>query len=113
MTKALYSIILLTFACLALMFILSSSHASAAPIATPDDSSTGSLYIHHAGLNYLAQAAAQAEEHYCAGHCRKHYEERMRECNEPGHPQHHRCEEWAREREKECLDECYKEHPRY
>ncbi len=54
---------------------------------------------------------AQAAEHYCVGHCRKHYEESLRECSEPGHMNHHRCEEWARERERECLDDCYKHHP--
>jgi len=124
MTKAHYPIILLTFACLALMFTLSSAHATAEPIATPDDSSTGELFnINHAGLNYLeqsesrgpmmAQAEAQAEKHYCVGHCRKHFEERMKECHEPEHPHHHRCEEWARERQQECLEGCYKEHPRY
>ncbi|MGO9557214.1 MAG: hypothetical protein ACLP2U_19605 [Syntrophobacteraceae bacterium] len=59
----------------------------------------------------VAQVEAQAAEHYCVGYCHKHYEERLIECSEPGHPHHHRCEEWARERERECLDDCYKHHP--
>ena len=44
MTRALYSIILLTVACLAVMFTLSSAHANADPIATPGDSATGTLF---------------------------------------------------------------------
>jgi hypothetical protein len=124
MMKTLYSVILLTAACLAIMFTLSPARANAQFAATPGDSSTASSFnTNHAELNYLnqtespgpmmAQAEAQAAEHYCVGHCRRHYEERLVECNEPGHPHHHRCEEWARERERECLDGCYKEHPRY
>ncbi len=124
MTRALYSIILLAVACLALMFTLSSAYAGADPIATQGDSPTGTLFNKgHSELNNLeqsespgpmmTQAEAQAEEHYCVGHCRKYFEERMKECHEPEHPHHHRCEEWAREREQECLDNCYREHPRY
>ena len=41
----------------------------------------------------VAQAEAQAAEHYCVGYCHKQYEERLRECSEPGHPHHLRCEE--------------------
>ncbi len=43
MSRALYSTILLTIACLALMFTLSSARANAEPIATQGASSTGSL----------------------------------------------------------------------
>ena len=124
MTRALYSTILLTVACLALMFTLSSAYAGADAVATPGDPAAGALFNENlAGLNQLAhpespgpmmaQTEAQADEHYCIGHCRKHFEERMKECSAPYHPDHHRCEEWAREREHECLDSCYKEHPRY
>ncbi|SPF50663.1 exported hypothetical protein [Syntrophobacter sp. SbD1] len=121
-TRALYLIILLTVAGLTLMFALSSAHSGAGPIAVQGDSSTGSLFnTNHAELNNPGQpessgtmmAQEHHEEHYCVGHCRKHYEERLAECSEPGHPHHHRCEEWAREREHECLDACYHEHPRY
>jgi hypothetical protein len=45
-------------------------------------------------------------EHHCVSHCRHHYEERLKECNDPGHEHHRRCEEWAREREQECLNTC-------
>ena len=48
-------------------------------------------------------------EHRCVGYCRGQYDRSMSECNEPGHPHHHKCEEWARDREKECLEKCYKE----
>ncbi len=124
MTRALYSIILLTVACLAVMFTLSSAPANADPIATPGGPATGTLFNENrAEPNHLeqsecpgtilAQTEAQAEEHYCVGHCHRYFEERMKECNEPEHPHHHRCKEWAREREQECLDNCYREHPRY
>jgi len=124
MTRALYSTILLTVARLAVMFTLSSAYAGAGPVATPGDPAAGALFNeNHVELNRLeqpespgpmmAQTEAQADEHYCIGHCRRHFEERMKECSAPDHPHHHRCEEWAREREQECLDGCYKEHPRY
>jgi hypothetical protein len=107
------------------MFTLSSAYAGAGPIAAPGNPAAGVLFNeNHAGPNHLeqqsespgpmmAQTEAYADEHYCVGHCRRHFEERMKECSAPDHPHHHRCEEWARERERECLDGCYKEHPRY
>ena len=48
-------------------------------------------------------------EHRCAGPCRERYDASMTECNQPDHPSHKKCEKWAREREKECLDTCYHE----
>jgi hypothetical protein len=51
-------------------------------------------------------STTEAPPEHCVSHCRHHYEERMRECNDPGHEHHHKCEEWAREREKECLNTC-------
>ena len=52
------------------------------------------------------RSTTEAPPEHCVSHCRHHYEERMRECNDPGHEHHHRCEEWAREREQECLNTC-------
>lgn len=123
MIKVCYSVILLAAACLAIMFTLSSAHVSAEPVVAIADSSTGSLFnMNHVDLNYLkqpespgpmmAQAEAQAQEHHCVAYCRRHYEESLRECREPGHPHGHRCEEWARERERECLEDCYRHHPK-
>lgn len=121
MTKIFYSIALLTVACLALMFTFSPSQTNAEPLATPGDAYAASplntndadLYCSNQseapGL-ILALAEAQAGEHRCVRHCRRHYEERVRECNEPGHPHHRRCEHWARERERDCLDKCYREY---
>ncbi len=123
MLKAFYSIVLLTFACLALIFALSPIHAGAAPLAAPCASSNASISgINHDGIDDLKQpessgpmlalSEAQAEEHYCARHCRRLFEKRLRECNEPEHPHHRRCKAWAGEREKACLDNCYREHGR-
>jgi hypothetical protein len=123
MIKPPYSTILLVIGFLALMLALPSAHLKAGPIDKSNDSPTSSIFNVNQtdikGLNQsespllMAQTDAQAaEEHHCVSHCRQHYEERMRECNEPGHEHHHRCEEWAREREKECLDKCYREYPR-
>jgi hypothetical protein len=50
--------------------------------------------------------APLAADHHCAGHCRDHYNQSLVECNEPGHPQHNKCDKWAREREQECLAAC-------
>ncbi len=57
----------------------------------------------------ITEAPLAAEEHHCAGHCHDRYTESLEECNEPGHPHHHSCEKWARERENECLDKCSRE----
>ncbi|MGA2228494.1 MAG: hypothetical protein ABSH41_29010 [Syntrophobacteraceae bacterium] len=123
MIKTTYSAMVCVIGFLALMLILPSAHLNAKNIDNPNDS-PGSWISNVSQtdiktLNQLeshglmAQAEAQAaEEHHCVGHCRHHYEERMRECSEPGHEHHHRCEEWAREREKECLENCYKEYPK-
>ena len=123
MIKTTYSTMLLVIGFLALMLMLPSAHLKAGPLDKSNDSPTSSIFNVNQtdikGLNQsespllMAQTEAQAaDEHHCVHHCRQHYEERMRECNEPGHEHHHRCEEWAREREKECLDKCYREYPR-
>jgi len=123
MIKTTYSTMLLVIGFLALMLMLPSAQLNAGPIDNPNDSPASSIsnvnQTDIKGLNQsespllMAQTEAQAaDEHHCVHHCRQHYEERMRECNEPGHEHHHRCEEWAREREKECLDKCYREYPR-
>ncbi|MGC9967233.1 MAG: hypothetical protein ABSE08_17695 [Syntrophobacteraceae bacterium] len=112
--------ILLVITFLALTLTLSSVYLYAGPIDTPGASQTFSKsnveQIDVKSLNQSGHpglmAQAQAEEHHCVGHCRHHYEERLKECNEPGHEHHHRCEEWAREREKECLEHCYREEHR-
>ncbi|MFZ2448818.1 MAG: hypothetical protein WAW37_20845 [Syntrophobacteraceae bacterium] len=54
-----------------------------------------------------AEAAAPEKPH-CANQCRDQYDRSMTECNLPDHPHHKKCEKWAREREKECLETCYR-----
>jgi hypothetical protein len=56
-----------------------------------------------------ATEAPPVEKPHCASHCRDHYDRSMSECNQPDHPNHNKCEKWAREREKECLEKCYRE----
>jgi hypothetical protein len=52
--------------------------------------------------------AAPPEKPHCANECRDKYDRSMTECNLPDHPHHKKCEKWAREREKECLEICYR-----
>ena len=106
MIKTAYSAMLLVIGFLALMLMLPSVHLMA-QTAVERSSVTSST----SSMSFTTEAQA-AEEHHCVSHCREHYEERIRECKEPGHEHHNRCEEWAREGEKECLEKCYHEYPR-
>jgi hypothetical protein len=54
----------------------------------------------------VAQATG---EHHCAGNCRDRFNESIKECNEPNHPNHNKCEKWARESEEKCLAQCNRE----
>ena len=56
-----------------------------------------------------ATEAAPAKKPHCDARCLEQYNQSMNECNLPDHPNHKKCEKWAREREKECLDKCYGE----
>ena len=117
MTKKFYAGMVLNFVVLMFVFILPPlSHAGQRDV--PGNAETTSI------ANTAADATAPTqqdttrfmvadEEHYCVRHCRRHYEERLRECWEPDHPHHYRCEAWAREREQECLEECYRQRPRW
>ena len=52
------------------------------------------------------KSTTEAPPEHCVSHCRDHYKQSLVECNEPGHPKHNKCDKWAREREKECLEKC-------
>ena len=120
MTKQVYPKPLLVITFLAVALTLSSVYLHAELLDISSDSPNSPAYgvprtdttdLHGSRpIGQIAQAEAQAQEHYCVGHCRHHYEERLAECSEPGHEHHHRCEEWAKERERECLENCYREH---
>jgi hypothetical protein len=69
----------------------------------------GSSASSSSSMKITTTEAPPAVEHHCAGHCRDRYNESLGECNEPGHPHHHSCEKWARERENQCLDKCSRE----
>jgi hypothetical protein len=122
MVKLLYPKILLFLAFLTIAFAFPFLHLNAGAQETagnaPTSPSSNAQYFdavdpnRPASPDLLAQAEAQAGEHRCVGRCRRFYEERMAECNNPRHEFHHRCERWAREREQECLDNCYREFPR-
>jgi hypothetical protein len=114
MIKLLCPKILLVVAFLAVTITLSSVNLYVGPIATPSDSSTSSISngTQTTGLLSWAEAQAKKHEHYCVRHCRHDYEKRLRECKKPKHEHHHRCKKWAKERERECLENCYQEHPK-
>ena len=119
MLKPLYSTLVNTLFLLVLILVFP-SQSKAVETYTPNNSGTASLSgIYQADVTGTSESyssrllVAEADgEHYCARHCRDHYEDRMRECLDPNHPHHHRCEDWAREREHECLENCYREHGR-
>jgi hypothetical protein len=52
------------------------------------------------------RSTTEAPPEHCVSHCREHYNQSLRECNEPNHPHHNKCDKWAREREQECLNTC-------
>ena len=52
------------------------------------------------------RSTTEAPPEHCVSHCRDHYNQSLVECNEPGHPNHNKCDKWAREREQECLAAC-------
>jgi len=54
----------------------------------------------------VAQASG---EQRCVGHCRDSADRSLSECNAPGHPHHKKCKKWAREREEDCLEKCYRD----
>jgi hypothetical protein len=118
MTKTFFTTILLNSAVLLLLLILPSL-SNAGQTVTPDNSDTAAMTgMKAADMQKSSQPDSSrivvAEgEHRCVRHCRRHYEERLQECYEPGHPHHRRCAAWAREREQECLEGCYREHRRW
>ena len=119
MLKTTYSTMLLVIGFLALMLTFPSAHLmaqtseerSSVTISTsstteaPPAEERSSVTSSTRSTSFTSEAQA-SEEHHCVSHCRQHYEERLRECSEPGHEHHNRCEAWAREREKECLNTC-------
>ena len=52
------------------------------------------------------RSTTEARPEHCVSHCRDHYNQSLVECNEPGHPNHNKCDKWAREQEQECLNTC-------
>ncbi len=52
------------------------------------------------------RSTTEAPPEHCVSHCREHYNQSLRECNEPKHPHYNKCAKWAREQEQECLNTC-------
>ncbi len=77
----------------------SSSSTTEAPPPVQENRSSESSSI-------TTRSTTEAPPEHCVSHCREHYKQRLAECNEPGHPQHNKCDKWAREQEQKCLNEC-------
>jgi len=128
-----YSTMLLVIGFLAIMFMFPSAPRNAGPIDNPNDSPASLISnVNQTDIKGLNQTestllmAQATEEHrssesssstttrsttaappeHCVSHCREQYNQSLRECNEPKHPNHNKCDKWAREREKECLNTC-------
>jgi len=133
MIKTTYSTILLVIGFLALMLMLPSAHLKAGPLDKSNDSPTSSIFnVNQTDIKGLNQSespllmAQATEEHrssesssstttrsttaappeHCVSHCRERYNQSLRECNEPMHPNHNKCDKWAREQEQQCLNTC-------
>ena len=52
------------------------------------------------------RSSTEAPPEHCVSRCHENYAQSLRECNEPNHPNHNKCDKWAREREQECLNTC-------
>ena len=52
------------------------------------------------------RSTTAAPPEHCVSHCRERYNQSLRECNEPMHPNHNKCDKWAREQEQQCLNTC-------
>ena len=52
------------------------------------------------------RSTTEAPPEHCVSHCREQYNQSLRECNEPMHPNHNKCDKWAREQEQQCLNTC-------
>jgi len=113
MIRPFYSKILLVIVFLAVALMLSSFQVYVGTVDKPTDSS--SLLSGATQTAFpLAWTEAQAKkpEHYCVGHCSQEYKERLAECKNKKHEHHKDCKKWAKDRERECLQECYREHPK-
>ena len=127
MTKPTYSTILLSIAFLTLMLTLPSTRLLAQTVEEQHsvESSKSSTRSTTEALPVEEQRSVEssttsksstrstteappAEKPNCTSQCRDHYDLSMSECNQPDHPHHKKCEKWAREREKDCLDKCYR-----
>jgi len=133
MTKMTYSTMLLVIGFLAIMFMFPSAPRNAGPIDNPNDSPASLISnVNQTDIKGLNQTkstllmAQATEEHrsserssstttrsttaappeHCVSHCRERYNQSLRECNEPMHPNHNKCDKWAREQEQQCLNTC-------
>ena len=77
----------------------SSSSTTEAPPPVQEHSSSESS-------SSSTRSTTGAPPEHCVSHCRDHYNRSLVECNEPGHAHHNKCDNWAREREQECLSTC-------
>ena len=117
MIKTTYSTMLLVIGFLALMLMLPSAHlmAQATEEHRSSESSSSStvqapppVQEQHSSesSSITTRSTTVAPPEHCVSRCREHYNLSLRECNEPNHPNHNKCEKWAREQEQECLNAC-------
>jgi len=130
MIKATYSSMLLVIGSLALILMLPSANLNAGPIDNPtgllmaqateehrssESSSSTTVEVQppvqehrssESSSSTTVRSTTEAPPEHCVSRCREHYNLSLRECNEPNHPNHNKCEKWAREQEQECLNAC-------
>ena len=97
MIKTTYLTMLLVIGFMALMLMLPSVYLMAQTSEEHRSSESSSS---------TTRSTTEAPPEHCVSHCREHYNQSLRECNEPGHPNHNKCDKWAREQEQQCLNTC-------
>ena len=115
--KATYSTMLLVIGFMALMLMLPSANLMAQTTEEHRSSTSSSSSTVEApppvqehrsseSSSSTTRSTTEAPPEHCVSNCREHYNQSLRECNEPGHPNHNKCDKWAREREQKCLNTC-------
>jgi len=118
MIKTTYSTMLLVIGFLALMLMAPSTYLMAQATEEHRSSESSSsttvqtpppVQEHHSSessSSTTTRSTTEAPPEHCVSHCHENYSQSLRECNEPNHPSHNKCDKWAREREQECLNTC-------
>jgi len=84
----------------------SSTSSTNSTAEAPPAEDHGSSASSSSSMKSTTTEVQQAPPEHCVSHCREHYQQSLAECNESGHPNHNKCDKWAREQEQKCLNEC-------